>query len=49
MISTILENSAAIVWIILGIATAIRLRDYDKRADALMSELEKYGGDLRDE
>lgn len=49
MISTILENSAAILWIVLGIATAIRLRDYDKRADALMRELEKCGGDLRDE
>ncbi len=46
---SILENIAAILWIILGIATAIRLRDYDKRADALMSELENYGGDLRDE
>ncbi len=46
---SILENIAAILWIVLGIATAIRLRDYDKRADALMSELEKCGGDLRDE
>ncbi len=46
---SILENIAAILWIILGIATTVRLRDYDKRADALMSELEKCGGDLRDE
>lgn len=46
---SILENFAAILWIVLGIATAIRLCDYDRRADALMSELENIGGDLRDE
>lgn len=49
MISMILENSAAIRWIILGIATGIRLRDDDRRANALMSKLEKCGGDLQDE
>lgn len=46
---SILENIAAILWIVLAIATGIRLRAYDKRADAFMSELEKCGGDLRDE
>lgn len=45
MISIILENSAAVLWIALAIATGIRLRNYDKRADALMSELEKTWGD----
>ncbi len=49
MISTILENSAAILWIIPGIDAGIRLRDCDKHANALMSELEKCGGDLQDE
>ena len=39
-ITTILENAAALFWLVLGIITAVRLRGFSRCLDAALRELE---------
>lgn len=37
----ILETAAALLWLVLGIATAVKLRGYNRRLDAALRDVEE--------